>query len=79
MTDVTFHERRVPGAEEAVAPDHKFRDYLLNLEHPIGGSKARFFLHIGWPQERWEELRDFFLAQLPFVEGRILNSATMVL
>ncbi|HEX5246548.1 MAG TPA: hypothetical protein VFW41_05410 [Gaiellaceae bacterium] len=70
MSEEAFHPTRVPGAEEAVAPDHKFTDYLLNLEHPIGGAKARFFLSIGWSPDRWQELRDHFLAQLPLVEGR---------
>jgi Domain of unknown function (DUF6883) len=71
MPEVSLHPTRVPGAEEAVAPDHKFRDYLLNLDHPgHGAAKARFFLSIGWGQDRWEELRDLFLAQLPYVHGR---------
>ena len=70
MSEVILHPTRVPGAEEAVAEDAKFRDYLLNLEHPLGGAKARYFLGLGWSQERWQELRDHFLAQLPFVEGR---------
>jgi hypothetical protein len=70
MSEVILHPTRVPGAEEAVAPDHKFRDYLLNLEHSRGAAKARFFLEIGWGQDRWEELRDHFLAQLPLVHGR---------
>jgi Domain of unknown function (DUF6883) len=70
MSEVIPHPARVPGAEEAIAPDNKFRDYLLNPEHPIGAAKARFFLELGWGRERWQELRDLLLAQLPLVEGR---------
>jgi hypothetical protein len=29
---------------------------LLNLEHPIGGGKAKFFMRFGFRRERWEEL-----------------------
>jgi hypothetical protein len=70
MAERDFHITRVPGAEEAVADDAKFRDYLLNLDHPVGGAKARYFLSLGWNRERWEELRELFLAELPYVEGR---------
>ncbi|HXP61593.1 MAG TPA: hypothetical protein VN829_13940, partial [Dongiaceae bacterium] len=31
-------------------------DYLLHLEHPIGGGKAEFFIHFGFHRGRWEEL-----------------------
>jgi hypothetical protein len=70
VSEVTYHPNRVPGAEDAVAADAKFRDYLLNLDHPIGGAKARYFLTLGWDQTRWRELKEVFLAQLPLVEGR---------
>jgi hypothetical protein len=70
MGERDLHPTRVPGAENAVASDDKFADYLLNSAHPIGAAKARFFLEIGWGLERWAELRDHFLTQLPYVEGR---------
>jgi Domain of unknown function (DUF6883) len=70
MSEPELHPTRVPGAEEAVADEAKFTDYLLNANHPKGAAKARFFLAIGWGIERWEELRDLFLAQLPYVHGR---------
>jgi len=28
----------------------------LQLEHPIGRGKAKFFIHFGFHRERWEEL-----------------------
>ena len=48
----------MPNAEAAVVPAEKVRDYLLDLGHPIGGDKARFFIHFGFQRARWEELAD---------------------
>ena len=33
----------IPNATEATAATEKVRDYLLNAEHPDGGSKAAWF------------------------------------
>jgi hypothetical protein len=47
---------KLPGRESAIVPRSKVEDYLLRLEHPIGGGKAKFFIHYGFHRERWEEL-----------------------
>jgi hypothetical protein len=47
---------QLPGLESAIVPRQKVEDYLLNLDHPIGGGKAKFFIHFGFQRERWEEL-----------------------
>lgn len=47
---------KLPDANSAVVPRGKVEDYLLNLEHPIGGGKAKFFARFGFCRERWEEL-----------------------
>ena len=47
---------KLPGRESAIVPRSKVEDYLLHLEHPIGGGKAKFFIHFGFRRERWEEL-----------------------
>jgi hypothetical protein len=47
---------KLPGHESAIVPRSKVEDYLLNLEHPIGGGKAKFFIHFGFHREQWEEL-----------------------
>jgi hypothetical protein len=47
---------KLPDAEYCVVPRRKVEDYLLNLEHPIGGGKAKFFMHFGFQRDRWEEL-----------------------
>lgn len=35
----------------------KITDYLLNKDHPVGGSKARFFNKQGFSLEKWEDLQ----------------------
>ena len=40
-----------PGAEQAVVPDGKLFEYLLNPIHPVGGPKAAWFASIGYTAE----------------------------
>jgi hypothetical protein len=47
---------KLPGLESAIVPRRKVENYLLSLDHPIGGGKAKFFIHFGFQRERWEEL-----------------------
>jgi|SRR5580658_9360276 hypothetical protein len=47
---------KLTGAQLAIIPRSKVEDYLLNLEHPIGGGKAKFFIGFGFRRERWVEL-----------------------
>ena len=49
---------KLPHAEEAVVPQDKIEQYLLNPGHPIGGSKAAFFQAFGFSRERWHDLAD---------------------
>lgn len=49
---------KLPKAEHAVVPQNKVENYLLNLGHPDGGSKARFFLGFGFRREAWVVLAD---------------------
>ncbi len=46
----------IPGAQSAVIPLEKLTDYLLNLSHPVGGPKARWFLALGYSPNRPEQL-----------------------
>jgi hypothetical protein len=48
----------LPNVEAVVIPTEKVRDYLLDLGHADGGSKAKFFIHFGFNRERWEELAE---------------------
>jgi hypothetical protein len=52
----------IPNANEAIAATEKVRDYLLNPEHPDGGSKAAWFQSLGYARGRWEELARDLLA-----------------
>jgi hypothetical protein len=47
---------RRPRCKAAIVPRPKVEDDLLNLDHPIGGGKAKFFIHFGFQRNRWEEL-----------------------
>jgi hypothetical protein len=38
----------IPNADFAHFPAEKLTDYLLNVQHSIGGSKARWFLGLGY-------------------------------
>ena len=52
----------IPNAHEATAATEKVRDYLLNPEHPDGGSKAVWFQSLGYTRDRWHELASDLLA-----------------
>jgi hypothetical protein len=46
----------LPNAAAATIAADKLRDYLLNIEHPRGRTKARLLLLMGFSPDRWEEL-----------------------
>lgn len=46
----------IPAAEHAIISREKTVHYLLNLDHPEGGSKATVLAHAGFSMERPEEL-----------------------
>lgn len=48
----------IPDAEHAVVAFEKVRDYLLNLEHPDGGSKAVWFHSLGYTRDQWQALAE---------------------
>jgi hypothetical protein len=52
----------IPDANRAVATDEKVRDYLLNLGHPDGGSKAVWFHSLGYARDDWHYLSADMLA-----------------
>jgi hypothetical protein len=55
--------------------NNKLVDYLLDLSHPRGGSKARFFLAFGYSRDRPMELADALADHVLRTEGRRLNPA----
>jgi len=46
----------IPGAADANVSQEKLTSYLLNLTHPIGGSKARWFYSLGYSAHDPEQL-----------------------
>lgn len=49
---------KLPNAERAVVEQSKITEYLLNPQHRLGGSKARFFAQFGFRPEEWMVLAD---------------------
>lgn len=48
----------LPNADRARVEQSKIVEYLLNREHPDGGSKARFFERFGFQRSEWRRLAD---------------------
>ena len=55
---------RLPNADHAIIPVAKLRDYLLDLGHEKGGSKARLFYALGYRRSRWQELESDLRSQV---------------
>jgi hypothetical protein len=49
---------KLPNHESAVVPKAKIVNYLLSLTHPVGRSKAKFFMQFGFSPGSWEELAE---------------------
>ena len=47
---------KMPGAEQAIVPATKVRDYLLSSDHRVGSAKAKFFAQPGFEQQDWPVL-----------------------
>ncbi len=47
---------QIPGSENAVIQADKLRGYLLNVDHPRGGSKARLLISMGYSLANWQQL-----------------------
>jgi hypothetical protein len=52
----------IPDADSAFVPPEKLSNYLLDLTHPVGGSKARWFLSLGYETTNPERLATDLLA-----------------
>jgi len=48
----------LPRVKQAVVPQNKIENYLLDSGHPIGSGKAKFFTHFGFRRENWQVLAD---------------------
>jgi hypothetical protein len=65
---------QLPRIKEAVIPQNKIENYLLNPEHPIGSGKAKFFVHFGFRRENWQVLANALRKHA--VENPIANSTS---
>ena len=70
---------QIPNSALAVIEETKIVNYLLNLEHKRGRSKAQVLLSFGYSSEEWRELaddlRDFHLT-LPYDSKRVTAYGT---
>ena len=51
----------LPHLENALVPENKILQYLLNLNHPGGQNKARFFARFGFTQKTIYEFKNALL------------------
>lgn len=49
---------KLPHPQDVWVEEQKICGYLLNLAHPQGGSKAKFFKARGFTAEAWTSMRD---------------------
>ena len=49
---------KLPNNHSAIVPKRKITHYLLNPAHPVGGSKASFFLRFGFTVAEWQRLAE---------------------
>jgi hypothetical protein len=47
---------KIPNADKAVIAADKLRNYLLNVAHRRGGSKARLLVAMGYRADDWQRL-----------------------
>jgi hypothetical protein len=47
---------KLPNSDKLIVEREKIQDYLLNLEHRSGESKARFFGQFGFAAAQWQQL-----------------------
>jgi len=67
---------KLPNAERAVIQQAKIVDYLLNVEHRDGGSKAKLLLSLGYAPANWRQLKSD-LVQMHLQEDVIVSRQTI--
>jgi hypothetical protein len=67
---------KVPSSDKAVVAQDKLCDYLLNVAHRRGASKARLLIAMGYRPDDWQRLETDIRAQHLAIEvDRVANSA----
>lgn len=54
---------KIPNADRAVIATDKICEYLLNVDHEWGGSKARLLVSMGYSVDDWQRLEADLRAQ----------------
>jgi hypothetical protein len=67
---------KIPNAEKAIIEQQKIVLYLLDADHPDGGSKARLLLSIGYSVAQWQQL-DVDLRSMHLNEDFVAASHTV--
>lgn len=49
---------KIPNGAQAVIRPEKLKDYLLNIDHKRGKSKAALLLYFGYTPENWQVLEN---------------------
>jgi hypothetical protein len=47
---------KIPNSDKAIIASEKITQYLLNIDHPHGGPKARLLLSLGYSNAGWQQL-----------------------
>ncbi len=47
---------KIPNSDIAVIESSKLSEYLLNIEHQRGGTKAKLLLQFGYSPDNWQQL-----------------------
>lgn len=47
---------KIPNNDYAIIEQSKITDYLLNINHQRGGSKAKMLINYGYSLENWQQL-----------------------
>src|ERR1043165_6160127 len=49
---------RIPNADRAIIDSDKLVRYLLDVDHPQGGPKARLLVSLGYSTLQWQQLEN---------------------
>ncbi len=52
------HSTHLPHGDSLIVEENKVTCYLLNLEHKVGGPKAKYFRNRGFTLEAWAAMAD---------------------
>ena len=67
---------KLPHVSRAVVSEEKITRYLLNRAHPVGRSKAEFFLKHGFSPETWNQLAAAFKRHAEENEAALSETTT---